>query len=173
MLFSLVGDNVIQAMIETARETPPGCFVEVGVYQGGTAQYLAKLAEEQGRKIFLYDTFTGIPYAEEFDPIRPGTFGDTSFEVVKSQIPYATVVQGIFPESAVEMGPIAFIHLDCDQYQSYKDSFSYLLPLCQPGTVIWFDDFGCLYGADKAVLETFSPEQLLLHNTGRKTFVRL
>lgn len=177
MLFSLVDPKTIDAMIETARGTPPGCFVEVGVYQGGTAQHLAKLAEEQSRQIFLYDTFTGIPYQGEHDLIQCGTFEDTSFEQVANAIPYATIVRGIFPESAVrlavEMGPISFIHLDCDQYQSYKDSLHFLIPRCQPGTVIWFDDYGCLPGADKAIHEIFHPEQLLLHNTGRKTFVRL
>lgn len=172
MLPSVVGKEVIDALIETARGTPPGCFVEVGVYQGGTAWHLSKLAEEQQRDIFLYDTFTGIPYSGEFDSHRVGDFGDTSFEVVKSHIPYATITQGIFPKSALPMGPIAFVHLDCDQYQSYKDSLEYLLPLCQSGTVIWFDDF-CLFGAAKAIQEIFPVEQLLMHSGCNKTFVRL
>jgi len=173
MLFSLVGDDVIRAMLRVARETPPGCFVEVGVYKGGTAQHLTQLAEEQGRSIFLYDTFTGIPYAEEFDTHKLGDFGDTNFSQVRAALPSATVVQGIFPESAVDMGPIAFVHLDCDQYRSYKDAFTYLLPRCQSGTVIWFDDFGCLEGANRAVHEQFGLEQLILNTECNKTYVRL
>lgn len=174
MLPSLVDPVTIQAMVETARGTPPGCFVEVGVYKGGTAYHLAQLAEEQGRKIFLYDTFTGIPYQnKEHDFIPVGTFSETSVEAICANIPYAHVIQGIFPDSAVEMGPIAFIHLDCDQYQSYKDSLQFLLPKSQSGTIIWFDDYECLPGADKAIHETFTPEQLILHPEGKKTFVRI
>lgn len=167
---SLVDPDVIKAMIDTARGTPLGCFIEVGVYKGGTAWHLSKLAKEQERPIFLYDTFKGIPYAGEFDSIRPGTFADTSEQQVREVIPYATIISGVFPDSAIEMGPIAFIHLDCDQYQSYKTAFDYLIPRCQLGTVIWFDDYSCLPGADKAVNEYFSPEKLLWD---KKTYVRI
>jgi O-methyltransferase len=173
MLPTLVGDDVLSALAETCKGTPSGCFVEVGVYKGGTGWLLSQIAEMQGREIYLYDTFTGIPYTQEgLDNHRVGDFSDTTFEAVRDAIPYAHVIQGIFPQSAIEMGPIAFIHLDCDQYQSYKDSFDYLIPKCQSGTVIWFDDY-CLAGAAKAVNERFSIDQLLLHTKCNKTFVRL
>jgi O-methyltransferase len=175
MLPTLVGNDVLEGIAETAKRSLPGCFIEVGVYQGGTGWLLAQIAEMQGREIYLYDTFTGIPYTdhEKGDIHNVGDFGDTNVEVVRAAIPYAHVIQGIFPQSAVEMGPIAFVHLDCDQYQSYKDSFEYLLPKCQSGTILWFDDFGCLTGADKAVLETFPVEKLIRYTNCNKTFVRI
>ena len=136
--------------------TPPGAFVEVGVYRGGTAWHLAQLAEQQKRTIFLYDTFTGIPYRTEgLDSHHVGDFGDTSYERVCADIPYATVVKGVFPQSARAMQYIAFVHLDVDQYQSYKDAIKHLRPLMAPGGVIWFDDVGCLPGATQAVEEEF------------------
>lgn len=152
---SLVGADVILEMISVAQECPDGCFVEVGVYKGGTAWYLDQLARKQRRLLFLYDTFSGIPYKDEVDNHNVGDFADTSFEAVRDALPYSTVVKGVFPESAVAMPPIAFVHLDCDQYRSIKESVAYLKPLMMTGGVIWFDDYGCLPGATKAVDELF------------------
>lgn len=169
---SLVGPRVIECLIDTASKTPPGCFVEIGVYKGGTAWHLAKLAEEQNREILLFDTFTGIPYKGPDDPVTPGTFNDTSFEKVKQDIPYAKIVQGIFPQSAekIDIPKVAFAHLDCDQYQSIKEAVQFLKPLMADGGVMWFDDYKCgLKGADKAVDESFP--QLEMSNAG-KYFVR-
>lgn len=175
MLPTLVGDDVLEALAEVSKATPPGCFVEVGVYKGGTGWLLSQVAEMQGREIYLYDTFTGIPYTDPThgDVHQVGDFSDTSYEVVKNAIPYAHVIQGLFPQSAVEMGPIAFVHLDVDQYQSYKDAFDYLLSRCQSGTVLWFDDYGLLNGATQAVNEYFSSDELMLHTRCHKTFVRI
>lgn len=127
-------------MLNRAEKVPDGCFIEVGVWQGGSAQYLARLAEEQKRQIFLYDTFEGIPYKCDKDKHEIGDFSDTDYEMVKKCIPYATVVKGIFPNSAVKMPPIAFAHIDCDQYQSTMDSLAYIIPQMVKGGIIWFDD---------------------------------
>ena len=98
MLPSLVQLDNIEAMVEMAKSTPHGSFVEVGVYQGGTAWHLSKAAEEQGRSIYLYDTFTGIPFKTEVDDRHEvGEFGDTSEAAVRDAIPYATVVKGGLP----------------------------------------------------------------------------
>ena len=82
----------------------------------------------QNRKIFLYDTFTGIPCRDVMDVHQIGDFGDTSFEAVRDALPYAKVVQGLFPDSAVKMPKIAFVHIDVDQYKSYIDCINYFKP---------------------------------------------
>jgi asparagine synthase (glutamine-hydrolysing) len=51
------------------------------------------------------------------------------------------------------MPPIAFAHIDCDQYQSVKDTLLYLMPLMAPGGVMWFDDYGEIEEAKRAVDE--------------------
>jgi O-methyltransferase len=156
---SLVGPHVIEELVKVASTTPQGCIVEVGVFKGGTAWYLSQIAEKQHRQIFLFDTFTGIPYKGEFDPITPGTFNETSFEEVQQAIPYAKVVQGIFPQSVekqeINLPDVAFVHLDCDQYQSIIESAKFLSPLMVKGGIMWFDDYGCLEGATRAVEELF------------------
>ncbi len=153
-------------MLDQAARTPPGCFMEVGVYQGGSAVHLLGLARQQKRVLYLYDTFTGIPYQSEWDSHVIGDFSDTSVERVRALCPDAVITPGIFPHSAVAMEPIAFVHLDCDQYRSYQESLAFLLPNMLPGGVLWFDDSPCLAGALKAVTECFGP-RLRLHSCGK------
>jgi hypothetical protein len=150
---SLVDPEVARAMCKLAQECPPGCFVEVGVYHGGTAWFLSNAAEQQRRDCYLYDTFTGIPYRDEGDSHRVGDFSDTTFKEVQDQVPYATCIAGVFPASAVNMGLVAFAHLDCDQYRSYRDALWYLDPLMVKGGAIWCDDVDCLESATRAVEE--------------------
>lgn len=156
MIESLVSPLNISNMIAMARATPPaGAFIEVGVYKGGTAWHLDRLAKEQGRACFLYDTFKGIPYSSVDDHHQIGDFGDVDFEEVKNQMTVSAVIKGIFPASAVVMGRVAFVHLDCDQYQSIIDACHYLQPLMMAGGVMWFDDSPVLAGAEKAVMELY------------------
>lgn len=158
---TLISENVLLALSMCAAAAPEGCFVEVGVYQGGSARYLATVAEHQGRELYLYDTFEGMPYQGEYDKHPIGDFSDTSEEEVRKAIPSATIVKGIFPDSAVEMPPIAFAHIDCDQYQAVKDSVLYLAPRMVDGGIIWFDDYDVLVGANMAVNELFPAVSLI------------
>jgi len=151
---SLVRQASADAMLELAQGTPQGCFVEVGVYKGGTAVLLHDLAQRQQRDLFLYDTFTGIPYKAVVDEHEIGDFADTSVDEVRQCCPCAIIVPGIFPQSAVYMGPVAFAHIDCDQYQAHCESIEFLLPKMVRGGVIWFDDSTALYGARLAVMSS-------------------
>lgn len=163
---SVVGEATIRELLAVASTTPPGCFVEVGVYKGGTGWFLAQLCRDQHRALYLYDTFTGIPYEDAVDSHHIGDFADTSFETVRALIPRAVTVQGIFPASAVPMPSIAFVHLDCDQYRSVKASAEFLIPRMVPGGVIWIDDSPCLAGARQAAEELFG-SRLKLSDTGK------
>lgn len=139
------------------------------MYRGGSAFHLARVAQDQGRDVFLYDTFTGIPYTDPVDVHQVGDFADCSYGAVCEAIPYARVVQGVFPQSMVDMPPVAFAHLDCDQYESVKQSLEALRPLMVKGGVIVLDDVWCLEGATKALME--SGLQFGKTNVG-KAFVR-
>lgn len=164
---SQVGPDTIKAMLAVARQAPPGPFVEVGVYKGGTAWHLGELALEQDRELWLYDTFAGIPFAGPRDSHKVGDFGDADYAAVQRAIPHARLVMGIFPESAY--GPryfpkrlVAFAHLDCDQERSYREALGFLIPRMAPGGFLWFDDAPCLSGAERAVLERFPRERITL-----------
>jgi O-methyltransferase len=158
---SLIHDKrVIHEMVQIAGATPEGCIVEVGVYQGGSASYLTELAEKQGRQIFLYDTFEGMPVSGEHDMHPVGDFADTSFEKVRDALPYATVTKGFFPDSAIDMPDVAFVHIDVDQYQCYVDCINYFSPRMVKGGVMWFDDYE-LKGAQMAVDELIGKENTI------------
>lgn len=154
-LETLCGREGLEAMAALASKTPDGCFVEVGVYEGGSASVLYSLAQQQERKIFLYDTFNGIPYKDSIDSHQVGDFTFKDAEGLSAKLPKAMIVQGVFPKSAVEMPPVAFVHLDCDQYRSYKESVEYLESKMVPGGIMWFDDYGCTPGATAYLDEKF------------------
>ena len=155
--FTLIGPDLCASLVRIAKDCPQGCFVEVGVYQGGSAWHLAKLAQEQGREIFLYDTFEGIPFKSDVDVHQVGDFSDCSYESVCEAIPYASVIKGVFPESAIQMPPVAFAHVDCDQYKSVRSCLSVLRRLMVPGGAIVLDDVWCLAGATQALMDSGLP----------------
>jgi len=152
---SLLSTDSLIDLCELAMVAPAGAIVEIGVYKGGSAWHLAQVARRQGRKLFLYDTFTGIPYQDPVDLHRPGDFGDTNSGLVRAAIPDAEVIEGLFPDSLVPMGPVAFVHADCDQYAAVKAICETLPPLMVEGGLIVFDDYAALEGARKAVDEVF------------------
>jgi Macrocin-O-methyltransferase (TylF) len=175
---SQVSSTVIAALVDMARKSVPGPFVEVGVFQGGTAWHLAAVAREQRRDIWLYDTFTGIPYSGPNDSHKVGDFSSTSLAEVEANIPYARCVPGVFPQSAegdygrdFPRHPVAFAHLDCDQERAYIESIGYLLPRMAEGGVMWFDDAPCLPGAKYAVLGIFRQQDI--HETEGKWWVQI
>lgn len=150
---SLVDPRHQCSMFLLAWNSPPGAIVEVGVYRGGTASMLYSLALQQGRPIYLYDTFEGMPFASGLDTHAKGEFADTSYPHVAAALPVAHVVKGVFPATFIPCGPIAFVHADADQYQSTKDIANRLGPLMAKGGIMLFDDWS-LDGCQTALLET-------------------
>lgn len=167
---SLISDIVLDDLQQTAAKTPYGSIVEVGVFQGGSALRLYQVAREQKRFLYLYDTFEGIPFKDAIDSHMVGDFKECSYHAIASAFSGAIVVQGVFPASAKTMPPIAFAHLDCDQYKSVYESIEYLVPRMVEGGIIWFDDYGCLAGATKAV-EDLIPKHLLRQADCGKTYI--
>lgn len=164
---SAIDDGSLEKMAELARRTPPGCFCEVGVYRGGSAWYLAQVAREQGRELHLFDTFTGIPHEQPGDSNHVGEFGDTNVEDVRAAIPDATFHVGVFPETMPWfIGDVAFVHCDCDQYESVRAVIDTLWPKVVSGGIIVFDDENTV-GGKKAIMETFGAG---LHNHGGRHY---
>ena len=148
-------------MIEMAATAPPGCFVEVGVYWGGTAHHLTALAKKQGRSVWLYDTFEGMPYKDAQDAVHGVPVGElkTGLAKVRGFLGrYPTITKGIFPCDPMPPAPIAFAHIDVDAYRSTHETCRALEPLMAPNGIMWFDDtaggpFGGLDGARQAIDE--------------------
>lgn len=173
MARSLIAAGQLDAMCETAGAVPPGAFIEVGVYRGGSAERLAKVAREHGRDLWLFDSFTGIvERTEGVDHHKVGDFSDTSVGEVRALIPEALIVVGDACETlpATDTGPLAFVHMDVDQYATHRACIAELQPRMVRGGVMWFDDADALAGAWKAVSEAFG-DRLQQHDCG-KWFVR-
>lgn len=158
---SLLFPDAIGTLIFLAANTPPGAFVEVGVYRGGTAWYLAAIAQRQERPLLLFDTFTGIPDKHPMvdEQHNVGDFGDTDVEAVKLAIPEASYFIGRFPDTVEGLTfalDIAFVHVDCDQYQAVLDCIDFFYPKLCDGGVMLFDDFSHTNGGNQAVVERFS-----------------
>lgn len=158
---SLVPPDIYEAMLKVAEKAPYGRFVEVGVYNGGTAWHLSRLAKLQKRELHLFDTFEGMP-----GPTHPGDLhgaGDFTADldtVMRAlEAPHVFFYKGLFPHTLEKMPddiPIAFCHCDCDQYESVAAVCREIPKRMLKGGIIWFDDYGQLPGATAAVDEAFA-----------------
>lgn len=138
-----------------------GDVVEVGVYKGGSAEVICE--NVVNKQIYLFDTFSGIPFSNEFDNFhKQGDFSDTSFTFVErklSKYNNVKIFQGIFPEKnsdIISENKFSFVHLDIDVYESYMQCLTFFYKRMSIGGIILFDDYNsnsCL-GAKKAV-DTF------------------
>jgi hypothetical protein len=130
--------------------TIPGCYVECGVYTGGTALLIAEARDRSGSPevLHLFDTFTGTPI-EGLTPAEQalaGQHGDTSLVETKKRLAaYANLTfhQGSVP--AILAGfdaPVSFLHVDINTGVAHKAVVKHFWPLLTNGAVVLFDDYG-------------------------------
>jgi O-methyltransferase len=157
-----IGSADMAVLCSLLHKSPPGDAIEVGVYRGGSAYYLAQVCREQGRRLHLFDTFFGMPWEGPSDKYRTGDLADCSAEAVQALIPDAFVYAGVFPGTFPDnLQNIAFAHIDCDQYQSVKLCIEAVWPRMVPGGIMYFDDYYWIRGATEAVEQAFSRDILL------------
>mgnify|MGYP001569125539 CR=1 FL=1 len=143
-----------------------GDVAQVGIYKGGSARMIAD-AVGVSKKVFLFDTFEGLPSHSGLDGMYKGDFSDTSLEKVQELFKddeNVTVVKGLFPQSAegvIDDHKFAFVYLDVDLYESNKNSLEYFYPRMSKGGVIMIDDYGekHLVGIQKSTDEFFADKK--------------
>jgi methyltransferase family protein len=118
---------------------PEGDILEFGVYQGSSLQLFAERFPT--RRIYGFDSFEGLP--EDWFSRPKGTF-KTALPVMDS--PNITLVQGLFdatvPRFLTEWsGKAAIVHVDCTLYSSTMACLPPILPRCQVGTILIFDEY--------------------------------
>ena len=155
-------------IIEVAREclTLPGDYVEMGCYRGDTSLLLAEVLH-CGAKLWLYDSFEGLPEKTEADEsaagasFRGGELAVTKREVkqrfLRAGLPVPVIKKGWFNELKDEDLPerIAFAFLDGDFYESIRDSLRLVDDRMVQGGVIMIHDYHneALPGVARAVDE--------------------
>lgn len=161
-----------------------GDLVECGVWKGGSSMLMALMLKKYGvtnKKIYLYDTFEGMPEPSSIDKTTQGVSASilmsketkenensvwcySPIEEVKNTL----ISTGFLPENLIfvkgkvedtllKQVPerISVLRLDTDWYESTKIELEILYPLLSERGVLIIDDFGHWEGAQKAVIEYF------------------
>lgn len=184
-------------IVEVARECLAllGDFVEMGCYRGDTSLMLAEIlkgagneisacvssdnrgrvtgvacgkpVEKPGKKLWIYDSFEGLPEKSEVDEsvlgvdFRAGELTVTKREVkerfLRAGLPVPVIKKGWFAELTEEDLPseIAMAFLDGDFYESIRDSLKLVTPKMVASGVIIVHDYNnlALPGVKRAVDE--------------------
>ncbi|MBZ5679983.1 MAG: TylF/MycF family methyltransferase [Acidobacteriia bacterium] len=162
--------GLYRAVRYVAENRVPGDLVECGSAKGGSAALMALTSRRLGenRRIWLFDTFEGLPAPTSDDPdykiasLFTGDCVGTLDEVQKlfgrlHLAEDARFVKGLFQETLhrTQIPTIAVLHIDGDWYESVKVCLDELYDKVTPGGVIQFDDYGYWQGARRAVDEFF------------------
>jgi len=185
--YTMVGykrlSNAYELASSIEKEKLEGSFVECGVWRGGCAAVMAFLAKKagSGRKVWLFDSFEGLPEPTEVDGlVAKGYANDRSegklhtieqcvgpiedvkkifFEILRLPKENIMIEKGWFqntlPKAQKEIGPISVLRLDGDWYESTKCCLDNLYDNVKVGGYIIVDDYGHWKGVKKACEEFF------------------
>lgn len=134
--------HVLYRAARCTREIP-GMAAEVGVWRGGSARVICRTLPR--KPVWLFDTFTGTPHIRPgLDLHEKGSLSNVSLAAVRRYLadcPNAEIIPGIFPQTATRaIGAFAFVHIDCDVYESVRDAVAWFWPRLR-GLMV-FDDYG-------------------------------
>lgn len=158
-----------EKIIELAREKLKcqGDFVELGCYKGDTSLLLAEVLKGTDKKLWIYDSFEGLPEKSEIDEsalginFKVGELYVTKREVkerfLRANLPVPVIKKAWFNELTDSDLPerIALAFLDGDFYESIKVSLKLVAPKMADDGVIIVHDYQnpVLPGVAKAVDE--------------------
>ncbi len=164
-----VSRNETDKILEIARSCleGEGDFIELGCYKGDTSLLLAEILKNSGKKLYIYDSFEGLPEKGEKDEsvagenFKGGELYVTKREVkerfLRANLPVPVIKKAWFNELTDADLPekIAFAFLDGDFYESIRDSLKIVESKMTKGGVIIVHDYNnpALPGVAKAVDE--------------------
>jgi hypothetical protein len=160
--------GLYRAVRYVVRQDIAGDIVECWSARGGSAALMALTLRRLGsqRKLWLFDTFEGLPAPTAQDPdfelaeLLTGTCVGTLGEVrgLFNRLDVAenvAFVKGLFQDTLLTapIQQIAVLHVDGDWYESVKVCLDSFYDKVVAGGVIQLDDYGYWKGARKAVDE--------------------
>ncbi|HET6437338.1 MAG TPA: TylF/MycF/NovP-related O-methyltransferase [Anaeromyxobacter sp.] len=153
----------------------PGNFLECGVAAGGSSALLAYVIKRYSptpRRLFSFDTFSGMPppTSADRDGLRDAEatgWGTGSCAAPERSVHEActrvgaaevlTSVKGLFEQTLPawrdRVGMVALLHLDGDWYASTRDILTNLYDRLSNGALLQVDDYGHWEGCRKALHE--------------------
>ena len=158
-----------EKIIELARNqlSCQGDFVELGCYKGDTSLLLAEVLKGTEKKLWIYDSFEGLPEKSEADESALGmNFKGGELYVTKREVKERFLRAGLsvpvikkawFSELTGKDLPeeVALAFLDGDFYESIRDSLKLVESKMAEGGIIVVHDYQnpALPGVAKAVEE--------------------
>jgi len=179
----------------------PGDIVECGVWNGGS-MLLAAMAlihfGDTSRKLYLYDTFAGMPRPDDIDRSWDGTpalptwesyvangkamgYGGT-VDMVRSVIRMSNYpedkmifVEGLVEDTIPAQRPdrVSILRLDTDFYSSTLHELVHLYPILSSGGILIIDDYGVFQGSRAATDQYIAQHNLKLFLSRVNGSVRL
>ena len=167
LLKDLMGTSIVEGLkiIDSLNKTTKidGDICEFGVAQGKTSKLIAYFIKDSNKKLFLIDSFQGLPEPSDKDLLKDDIFDLGDIKKYKGQMscPEAKVLKelksinfnnnklivnrGFFnAESITEMklpNIVSFAYLDFDFYQPTLDGLNYLNKVLSVGGIIIVDDY--------------------------------
>ena len=156
--------GVVKVASSAAARNLPGCFVECGVYKGGSAAVVCSCLwkTDPGKPVHLFDVFTGMPKPGDNDPKEAwedvGKFVSSpdlvrqTFRSCGLPVDQLHIHQGLFEQTLPDFkpAPICYLHVDCDWYEPVKMVLEKFYDHVVPGGTIVLDDYGHWSGCRKA-----------------------
>ena len=175
---TLVGLERVQNLCRLAQriedEKIPGDVVECGVYNGGTAAILARIAtrSRMRRTVWLFDSFKGMPETTERDGPEAqeyvgkvlGNVGQVRALLKKTgaDLNRVRIVEGYYQDTfpKAEIDRIALLNIDADWYESVRLCFEKFYDSIVTDGFVSIDDYGHWPGCRTAVDEFFQKRRL-------------
>lgn len=167
LLSDQVSEREIHVILRELSRTAsvPGDIVEFGCYVGTTSVHVAEELKMTGKRLWLYDSFEGLPEKrmEDRSPVgeqfKAGELLATKKELIRNlkqaNVPMPVIKKGWFSNLTADDVPsqISFAYLDGDYYDSILDPLRLIWSRLAPGAIVVVDDYAneALPGAAKAV----------------------
>lgn len=182
LLKDLIGVSLVQGLkiLDSLNKTIKidGDICEFGVAQGKTSKLIAHFIKDTNKKLFLFDSFEGLPKPSEKDKLKDDIFNLGDMKKYQGKMSHAEnkvinelksinfnkdkliINKGFFnEESKINMKlpkSVSFAFLDFDFYQPTLDGLNYLNNVLNIGGIIMVDDYDFFStGAKTSVDEWF------------------
>lgn len=177
LLSDQIDERELEIILRELEKTlsAPGDVVEFGCYVGTTSVPLAKRLQRTDKRLFVYDSFEGLPEKtiEDESPVglqfKAGELLATKAQLVRNfkqaGLAMPVITKGWFSEVPDSRLPkqICFAYLDGDYYDSILDSLKLIWDKLSPNAIVLVDDYTneALPGVTRAI------DRWLLHHPAK------